>query len=370
MKNILILLGLIPTILFGQSTTPTERAVLSAGTTITRLPATATTTVSATDTVLVFKGGQWYKTTTNSIIARDSFSVILDRGMGTGAHNINFSNLHGLYYYRSADLYSDILFRNAGPFTVLGLETVNNINGNSGTLGLNSNSATMAAIVTGTGGGTSSFGARGSYNIQQVSGTGGQTRYYVSDTTGVCLSSSSSTFATAMLDVRGSTYVHGDSVSLVSNDGINIYASDSLALQGNKISVDGVLNLSLSGSDSIHIASTVTRVRGGDFNIYDGGLNVPDTINTSAGNALTQNCIAGSFRKNNSGSTFTVTNTFAKSTSIILLTPQSALTATGYNVAVTTKNNGSFVVTFYTAGAAAAPASNFDIGYLIINKLN
>src|SRR3990172_918727 len=65
MKKLLTLFGLIPILLFGQ--TPTMRQVANAGTAITRLPVTATATVAATDTMMVFKGGVWKKTTISAI---------------------------------------------------------------------------------------------------------------------------------------------------------------------------------------------------------------------------------------------------------------------------------------------------------------
>src|SRR3972149_6628101 len=66
MKNILFLFGLIPTLLFGQ-TTPTMRQVASAGTAITRLPIASTATVSTNDTVMVFRNGVWVKTTAGAV---------------------------------------------------------------------------------------------------------------------------------------------------------------------------------------------------------------------------------------------------------------------------------------------------------------
>lgn len=60
MKKLPILLSLVPTIIFGQST---ERQILVNGTAITRLPAISSVTVAPTDTIIVFKGGAWIKTT-------------------------------------------------------------------------------------------------------------------------------------------------------------------------------------------------------------------------------------------------------------------------------------------------------------------
>lgn len=66
MKKLLTLFYfLLPIFVFGQ--TPTERQVLNSGTPITRLPYAGTTTVSATDTTIVFRNGVWVKTTTGAI---------------------------------------------------------------------------------------------------------------------------------------------------------------------------------------------------------------------------------------------------------------------------------------------------------------
>ena len=67
LKSLLIIsLLVINTNIWSQSSTPTMRQVTGAGTAITRLPATSTATVSATDTMMVFKGGVWQKTTVGS----------------------------------------------------------------------------------------------------------------------------------------------------------------------------------------------------------------------------------------------------------------------------------------------------------------
>ncbi len=50
-----------------SQTTPSERQVLSAGTALTRLPAAKSLTVAPTDTVIVFVGGSWIKTTVSAL---------------------------------------------------------------------------------------------------------------------------------------------------------------------------------------------------------------------------------------------------------------------------------------------------------------
>lgn len=64
MKNLLLLLSLIPTLLFGQQTL---RQTLVNGNAITRLPAASTPSVSPTDTIIVFQSGAWVKTKAQSM---------------------------------------------------------------------------------------------------------------------------------------------------------------------------------------------------------------------------------------------------------------------------------------------------------------
>lgn len=90
-----------------------------------------------------------------------------------------------------------------------------------------------------------------------------------------------------------------------------------------------------------------------------GTWNVP-SINTTAGNSATINAISGRFRKDTSGATFTLTNSFITPNSIILLTMvQLDATATRATVVA---GSGSAVITF-----DAAPTSNLDVNFLIMN---
>jgi hypothetical protein len=86
------------------------------------------------------------------------------------------------------------------------------------------------------------------------------------------------------------------------------------------------------------------------------------SIDTTAGDSATINAIAGRFRKDNTGSTFTLTNSFITANSIIVLQAANAAidaTATGWTVSA---GAGSATITFN-----AAPTSNFDMNFLVIN---
>ena len=89
-------------------------------------------------------------------------------------------------------------------------------------------------------------------------------------------------------------------------------------------------------------------------------------IDTTAGDSATINAIAGRFRKDTSGTTFTLTNSFITANSIIQLTYASDPGATGYDMYVTA-GAGTSTIAFETAGIAAAPAANTDVNFLIIN---
>ena len=89
-------------------------------------------------------------------------------------------------------------------------------------------------------------------------------------------------------------------------------------------------------------------------------------INTTAGDAATINSLTGRFRKDTTGSTFTLTNSFINANSIIVLTNTTAGLTTGNQLSVVA-GVGSATITFETAGVAAAPSANADINFWVIN---
>lgn len=85
-------------------------------------------------------------------------------------------------------------------------------------------------------------------------------------------------------------------------------------------------------------------------------------IDTTAGDSVTINSPAGRFRKDTSGTTFTLTNSFITANSIIQLTPANAAidaTATTWTILA---GVGSAVIEFN-----GAPTANFDMNFLVIN---
>lgn len=94
----------------------------------------------------------------------------------------------------------------------------------------------------------------------------------------------------------------------------------------------------------------------------NGNLSLTKGINTTAGDSATINAVVGRFRKDTSGATFTLTNSFITANSIIVLTAANAAidaTTTGWTVSA---GAGSATITFN-----AAPTANFDMNFMVIN---
>ena len=83
-------------------------------------------------------------------------------------------------------------------------------------------------------------------------------------------------------------------------------------------------------------------------------------VDTTAGDAATINRMAGRFRKDTSGTTFTLTNSLISSSSIVILTFASDdATATRSTVSA---GSGSATITFN-----AAPTANCDVNFMVVN---
>ncbi len=85
-------------------------------------------------------------------------------------------------------------------------------------------------------------------------------------------------------------------------------------------------------------------------------------IDVTAGDAATIDSPTGRFRKDNSGTSFTLTNAYVTANSILLLTPANAAidaTATHWTA---DKGAGTVTITFN-----AAPTSDFNMDFLVIN---
>lgn len=128
---------------------------------------------------------------------------------------------------------------------------------------------------------------------------------------------------------------------------------------------DGRVKALVYGEFNAATASQIFRING-TLQIREDFVAINKTINTTAGDSATINAIAGRFRKDTTGTTFTLTNSFITANSIINLTYASDSGITGFDFFVVA-GAGSAVITFTTSGVAAAPTANTDINFLVIN---
>lgn len=99
----------------------------------------------------------------------------------------------------------------------------------------------------------------------------------------------------------------------------------------------------------------------------DGAIATTYSINATAGDAITIDKAAGSFVKDATGTTFTLTNSLITASSQIFWSTNTTGITTGYDIAVV-PGAGSAVFTFQTAGIAAAPNIDMKISFLVLNQ--
>lgn len=214
------------------------------------------------------------------------------------------------------------------------------------------NTATTGDIAT-----TASAGeinTTASLAVNFVGGTG----FTVSATTGdIAFSASDGNFE--LSTTGGQITMSSDSnlVMSVADSSIWAFAND-LVLQ-----VDEELHI--VNDDYMSIASDSVVVNA-PLSLGDDLVSKDKVINVTAGDDATINSIAGRFRKDASGTTFTLTNSFITANSIIQLTYASDPGNAGFDTFVVA-GAGSAVITFSTSGAAAAPQNSTDINFFIIN---
>lgn len=145
--------------------------------------------------------------------------------------------------------------------------------------------------------------------------------------------------------------------------GYNAYVDS--ATSSNRIALGS--NALATADNQFRIPTTITSVAFDNATILSEGLAITSkTINTTAGDSATVNSVAGRFRKDTSGTTFTLTNSYITANSIIILTNTTAGITTGNQLSVVA-GSGSAVITFETDGVAAAPSANMDINFWVIN---
>lgn len=166
----------------------------------------------------------------------------------------------------------------------------------------------------------------------------------------------------AYIDCTGSTGLQiGTGKLWVQND--NIIVATTNITPTARIHIVGTGTTSATFGLKIYDSTTTSLV----FSIRDdGAINTSTSINTTAGDSATMNVASGRFRKDTTGSTFTLTNSLITANSIILLTLVTAGLTTGNQLSVVA-GAGSATITFETAGVAAAPSANADVNFFIIN---
>jgi len=154
----------------------------------------------------------------------------------------------------------------------------------------------------------------------------------------------------------GATIVSGNENTLIGS-----YADVNTGNATNRIALGA--NATATADNQFAITSTITDVQFTNATINSKGLTISNkTINTTTGDSATINTVAGRFRKDSSGSTFTLTNSYITANSIIILCPANAAidgTATSWTVSA---SSGSASIVFN-----AAPTSDFDMNFWVIN---
>lgn len=130
----------------------------------------------------------------------------------------------------------------------------------------------------------------------------------------------------------------------------------------------GVVIKGFGSSDATYAWQVQSSTGTATFSVRnDGQIATTTTVNATAGDAATMNVARGRFRKDSSGSIFTLTNSLITANSIIITTFASDPGATGYDSPVIAAGVGSAVITFKTAGIAGAPANDTDINFFVDN---
>lgn len=158
---------------------------------------------------------------------------------------------------------------------------------------------------------------------------------------------------------EGSAEIYGSATSMFMQNPfgtIEFEAVDMNILHGTKINLDApIVNFP---------QNTLSTLAG--FDASKNLVSLTSSINTTAGDSATINSRVGRFRKDTTGTTFTLTNSFITANSIIQLTLASDPGITGFDFFVVA-GAGSAVITFTTSGVAAAPTNNLDVNFLVIN---
>ncbi len=118
-------------------------------------------------------------------------------------------------------------------------------------------------------------------------------------------------------------------------------------------SASGLLVEALDGTDNFTVRN-------------DGAIATTYSVNATAGDAITINKAAGQFVKDQTGTTFTLTNSLITTSSQILFSRNTVGVTTGNDIVVVA-GSGSAVFTFQTAGVAGNPSADIAISFFVLN---
>lgn len=170
------------------------------------------------------------------------------------------------------------------------------------------------------------------------------------------------------------TFIGGEAGYLNTGSG-NVYLGYSAGWRQGAVSNKFILNNALRANASLELTTSLqVGTFGTDSSNQDLKVNaellLTSGISTSAGDAATIEAQTGRFRKDATGSAFTLTNANITANSIIILTPVT-VGLTGGKYLTVQAGTGSAVITFEdtATGIATPPSANMDVNFVIINNL-
>lgn len=180
------------------------------------------------------------------------------------------------------------------------------------------------------------------------------------------------TIGTTGIEVSGNVTCTGALPWLKVGSTFSFYNDGGLGDLGSGVSINWKDNVSAFagardvGLDRLVVGSTTTvQITNGSTGygaLSLGRLYADYTIDTTAGDSATVNKAAGRFRKDTTGTAFTLTNSVITANSVIMLTPANAaidVTATTWTVSA---GAGSATITFNVA-----PTANFDMNFFVVS---
>lgn len=193
----------------------------------------------------------------------------------------------------------------------------------------------------------------------------GQTNVMIGDSTGQAYYYSSVSYNFQQWDDGLGT---GNTDFLLQGNGTQLFSHTAMAIQCDTGLYDFYEGTSFTGTVDF---TNLTANRSYDLPNESGTLALKPSkiIDTTRGNTATINARSGRFRKQNgSGTDFTLTNNFIiDANTVVIVCFASPPGATGYDAPIVVTSPGQAVIYFKTASAAAVPANDCDINFLVLD---